>query len=200
MPPPARWPSERRSVQWPCCAWGWPCAGPPDGAADPGHAGQRAGAGRSTGTPVTENLAQPAPGAHGNIVVFRSLLGISWMWFFGAVFLSPVPQLCQGRAARRRACGLACCWWCSRSALRWARWPASWLSRRHVEIGLVPLGRHRHERVRSRSVDLVAAACHAVAAQGVASVSDPARALAGAGRSVHAVRCRPACSACPCMP
>ena len=24
--------------------------------------------------------------AHGNIVVFRSLLGISWMWFFGAVF------------------------------------------------------------------------------------------------------------------
>jgi hypothetical protein len=26
--------------------------------------------------------------AHGNVVVFRSLLGISWMWFFGAVFLS----------------------------------------------------------------------------------------------------------------
>ena len=26
--------------------------------------------------------------AHQNIVVFRSLLGISWMWFFGAVFLS----------------------------------------------------------------------------------------------------------------
>ena len=26
--------------------------------------------------------------AHGNIVVFRSMLGISWMWFFGAVFLS----------------------------------------------------------------------------------------------------------------
>ena len=24
--------------------------------------------------------------AHGSIVVFRSLLGISWMWFFGAVF------------------------------------------------------------------------------------------------------------------
>ena len=26
--------------------------------------------------------------AHQNVVVFRSLLGISWMWFFGAVFLS----------------------------------------------------------------------------------------------------------------
>ena len=29
--------------------------------------------------------------AHGHIVVFRSLLGISWMWFFGAVFLSNFP-------------------------------------------------------------------------------------------------------------
>ena len=26
--------------------------------------------------------------AHESIVVFRSLLGISWMWFFGAVFLT----------------------------------------------------------------------------------------------------------------
>ncbi|MDL2339379.1 MAG: MFS transporter, partial [Pseudomonadota bacterium] len=30
--------------------------------------------------------------AHGNLVVFRSLLGISWMWFFGAVFLSQFPS------------------------------------------------------------------------------------------------------------
>ena len=29
--------------------------------------------------------------AHGNIVVFRSLLGISWMWFFAAVFLGQFP-------------------------------------------------------------------------------------------------------------
>ena len=41
-----------------------------------------------------------------NPVVFRSMLGISWMWFFGAVFLSQFPELCQGSAAWRRACGL----------------------------------------------------------------------------------------------
>ena len=33
--------------------------------------------------------------AHGNMVVFRSLLGISWMWFFGAVFLSQFPAFAK---------------------------------------------------------------------------------------------------------
>ena len=33
--------------------------------------------------------------AHGNIVVFRSLLGISWMWFFGAVFLAQFPSFAK---------------------------------------------------------------------------------------------------------
>lgn len=33
--------------------------------------------------------------AHGNRVVFHSLLGISWMWFFGAVFLSQFPSLAK---------------------------------------------------------------------------------------------------------
>ncbi|GAO21405.1 phospholipid/glycerol acyltransferase [Alicycliphilus sp. B1] len=33
--------------------------------------------------------------AHGNLVVFRSLLGISWMWFFGAVFLSQFPSFAK---------------------------------------------------------------------------------------------------------
>jgi hypothetical protein len=33
--------------------------------------------------------------AHGNVVVFRSLLGISWMWFFGAVFLSMFPAFAR---------------------------------------------------------------------------------------------------------
>ena len=31
--------------------------------------------------------------AHGNVVVFRSMLGISWMWFLGAIFLIAMPQL-----------------------------------------------------------------------------------------------------------
>ena len=33
--------------------------------------------------------------AHTNVVVFRSLLGISWMWFFGAVFLSQFPAFAR---------------------------------------------------------------------------------------------------------
>ncbi|MBE7367325.1 MFS transporter [Ramlibacter pallidus] len=77
--------------------------------------------------------------AHGNVVVFRSLLGISWMWFFGAVFLSQFPSFAKevlhgneqvaslllvvfsvGIGAGSLACEM--------------------LSRRHVDIGLVPLG------------------------------------------------------------
>lgn len=77
--------------------------------------------------------------AHSNLVVFRSLLGISWMWFFGAVFLSQFPSFAKdvlhgneevaslllvvfsiGIAAGSLLCEV--------------------FSRRHVEIGLVPLG------------------------------------------------------------
>ncbi|MDB5953922.1 MFS transporter, partial [Ramlibacter sp.] len=77
--------------------------------------------------------------AHVNLVVFRSLLGISWMWFFGAVFLSQFPSFAKevlhgneqvaslllvvfsiGIGSGSLACEL--------------------LSRRHVDIGLVPLG------------------------------------------------------------
>lgn len=77
--------------------------------------------------------------AHGNVVVFRSLLGISWMWFFGAVFLANFPAFARdtlhgneqvaslllvvfsvGIGAGALLCEI--------------------LSRRHVEIGLVPMG------------------------------------------------------------
>ncbi|HEX7385092.1 MAG TPA: MFS transporter, partial [Burkholderiaceae bacterium] len=77
--------------------------------------------------------------AHGNVVVFRSLLGISWMWFFGAVFLSQFPAFAKevlhgdehvaslllvvfsvGIGVGSLLCEL--------------------LSKRHVEIGLVPFG------------------------------------------------------------
>ena len=77
--------------------------------------------------------------AHGNLAVFRSLLGISWMWFFGAVFLSQFPSF-------------------AKEVLHGDEHVASLLlvifsvgigigsllcevfSRRQVEIGLVPLG------------------------------------------------------------
>ncbi|MDB5884825.1 MAG: phospholipid/glycerol acyltransferase [Polaromonas sp.] len=77
--------------------------------------------------------------ARTNQVVFRSMLGISWMWFFGAVFLSQFPSFAKevlhgdeqvaslllvvfsiGIATGSLLCEV--------------------LSRRHVEIGLVPLG------------------------------------------------------------
>ena len=77
--------------------------------------------------------------ARQDIVVFRSLLGISWMWFFGAVFLANFPAFAKevlhgdehvaslllvvfsvGIGIGALACEM--------------------LSPRHVEIGLVPLG------------------------------------------------------------
>ena len=44
--------------------------------------------------PFTETLRNLRL-AHQNLVVFRSLLGISWMWFFGAVFLSMFPAFAK---------------------------------------------------------------------------------------------------------
>jgi len=74
-----------------------------------------------------------------NLVVFRSMLGISWMWFFGAVFLSQFPSLAKEVLHGDEhvaslllvvfSIGIA-----SGSLL------CEVLSRRHVEIGLVPLG------------------------------------------------------------
>ena len=41
--------------------------------------------------------------AHGNRVVWLSMLGISWFWFYGATFLTQFAEFHQGRAGRRRA-------------------------------------------------------------------------------------------------
>ena len=45
--------------------------------------------------PVHRDLAQPASSRTADLVVFRSLLGISWMWFFGAVFLAQFPSFAK---------------------------------------------------------------------------------------------------------
>ncbi len=77
--------------------------------------------------------------AHGNIVVFRSLLGISWMWFFGAVFLSQFPsfakEVLHGDAHVASALLVVFSVGIGIGSLL-----CEMLSRRHVEIGLVPLG------------------------------------------------------------
>ncbi|MBP6898840.1 MAG: MFS transporter [Burkholderiaceae bacterium] len=88
--------------------------------------------------PVSETLANLRL-ARAHPTVFRSLLGISWLWFFGAVLLSQFPafarQVLHGdeRVASLLlavfSIGIAC------GSLLCER-----LARRHVEIGLVPLG------------------------------------------------------------
>ena len=88
--------------------------------------------------PVSETLRNLKL-ARSDVVVFRSLLGISWMWFFGATFLSQFPSFAKdvlhgdvhvaslllvlfsvGVGIGSLLCEV--------------------LSRRQVEIGLVPLG------------------------------------------------------------
>ena len=77
--------------------------------------------------------------AHGNLVVFRSLLGISWMWFFGAVFLAQFPSFAKEvlHGDERVASMLLVVF---SVGVGIGALLCEVLSRRHVEIGLVPLG------------------------------------------------------------
>ncbi len=77
--------------------------------------------------------------ARGNVVVFRSLLGISWMWFFGAVFLSMFPAFAKEvlHGDERVASLLLVVF---SVGIGTGSLLCEVLSRRHVEIGLVPLG------------------------------------------------------------
>ncbi len=77
--------------------------------------------------------------AHGNTVVFRSLLGISWMWFFGAVFLANFPAFARDvlHGDEQVASLLLVVFSVGIGA---GALLCEVLSRRHVEIGLVPLG------------------------------------------------------------
>ena len=110
--------------------WALSWAVPPTPATDPGL--------RVNWNPFTETWRNLRL-AYGQVAVFRSLLGISWMWFFGAVFLSQFPAFARdvlhGDAQVASlllvvfSLGIgAGSLWCER------------LSRHQVEIGLVPLG------------------------------------------------------------
>ncbi|MET0351740.1 MAG: MFS transporter [Rhizobacter sp.] len=77
--------------------------------------------------------------AHGNLVVFRSLLGISWMWFFGAVFLSQFPSFAKEVLhGNEQVASLLLVVFSVGIGV--GSLLCEVLSRRHVEIGLVPLG------------------------------------------------------------
>ena len=103
---------------------------PPVGATDPGL--------KINWNPVTETWRNLKL-AHGNIVVFRSLLGISWMWFFGAVFLSQFPSFAKEVLhANEQVASLLLVVFSIGIGI--GSLLCEMLSRRHVEIGLVPLG------------------------------------------------------------
>ena len=77
--------------------------------------------------------------AHGNLVVFRSLLGISWMWFFGAVFLSQFPSFAKEVLhGNEQVASLLLVVFSIGIGV--GSLLCEMLSRRHVDIGLVPLG------------------------------------------------------------
>ena len=88
--------------------------------------------------PVSETLRNLRL-AQGNRVVFRSLLGISWMWFFGAAFLSNFPafakEVLHGNEQVASLLLVVFSIGIGTGSLL-----CESLSRRHVEIGLVPLG------------------------------------------------------------
>ena len=74
-----------------------------------------------------------------NTVVFRSMLGISWMWFFGAIFLSQFPsfakEIMHGNEQVASLLLVVFSIGIATGSLL-----CEVLSKRHVEIGLVPLG------------------------------------------------------------
>lgn len=72
-------------------------------------------------------------------VVFRSLLGISWMWFFGAVFLSQFPSFARDvLGGNEQVASLLLVVFSVGIGV--GSLACEMLSRRHVEIGLVPVG------------------------------------------------------------
>ncbi len=88
--------------------------------------------------PVSETLRNLKL-AHGNLMVFHALLGISWMWFFGAVFLSQFPSLAKEVLhGNEQVASLLLVVFSI--GIGTGSLLCELLSRRHVEIGLVPLG------------------------------------------------------------
>ena len=88
--------------------------------------------------PISETLRNLKL-AQGNLVVFRSLLGISWMWFFGAVFLSQFPSLAKEVLhGNEQVASLLLVVFSI--GIGTGSLLCEVMSKRHVEIGLVPMG------------------------------------------------------------
>jgi 1-acyl-sn-glycerol-3-phosphate acyltransferase len=88
--------------------------------------------------PFSETVANLRLGAQ-DPVVFRSMLAISWMWFFGAVFLSQFPAFAKDVLhGDERVASLLLVLFSVGVGV--GSLLCEVLGRRHVEIGLVPLG------------------------------------------------------------
>ena len=107
-------------------------------AGHPGLAAARRRRSRSTGTRSPRRCAT-CKLARKDIVVFRSLLGISWMWFFGATFLSQFPAFAKDVLhGDVHVASLLLVLFSVGVGI--GSLMCEMLSRRQVEIGLVPLG------------------------------------------------------------
>ena len=74
-----------------------------------------------------------------NIVVFRGLMGVSWLWFFGASFLTQIPTFAKDVLGGSE--GVASLLLVVFSiGIGIGSLLCESLSRRHVELGLVPIG------------------------------------------------------------
>ena len=77
--------------------------------------------------------------AAGNVVVFRGLMGVSWLWFFGASFLTQLPSFSKDVLGGSE--GVASLLLIVFSVgIGVGSLMCETLSRRHVELGLVPIG------------------------------------------------------------
>ena len=74
-----------------------------------------------------------------NIVVFRGLMGVSWLWFFGASFLTQLPTFAKDVLGGTEAVASLLLVVFS-VGIGIGSLLCESLSRRHVELGLVPIG------------------------------------------------------------
>ena len=129
-------------------------------------------------------------------MVFRSLLGISWMWFFGAVFLSQFPSFAKEVLhGNEQVASLLLVVFSVGIGI--GSLLCETLSRRQVEIGLVPLGAIGMSVF---AIDLYFASrgLPPAAEMGLGSFVAAAGALARDGRPGACCRSSPGSTACRC--
>ena len=134
--------------------------------------------------------------ARGERAVFLSLLGISWLWFFGAVFLTQFPSLARDvLGGGPTVANLLLAVFTVGVAI--GALGCESLSRRQVEIGLVPLG---SIGMTAFTVDLYFATRGAGRRQRTDGRTVPrgGRRTGACSSTCSCWRCSPACTACRC--